>query len=248
MMKKLLITILFALPMFVSATHVLVEVDTLGESINAIEGSVFVESGDVGDILIGGSSVLIWVESPTFDSETGVIRFSGITPGGFSGKRELFVIEGGVLPSEISFGKIIALRNDGEGTEVPTSLKAMSVEVSEDFIAPESFDLYISSSPDIFAGKKFVSFATQDKGSGVARYEVAETLVFRPSNNEWQEAQSPYEIGDKLLIKKVYVKAVDMEGNYVVSSKALPNRVYVLSILAIIVLAVCTLLSRKYFR
>lgn len=248
-MKKLFITILFAFPVIVSATHVLVEVDTMGESVNAIEGMVFVKNSSVGDIRIGGSSVLIWIERPTFDSEVGAIRFSGITPGGFSGKRELFVVEGGGLPSDISFGEVVALKNDGKGTEVSVLLSAMSAKSAEDFIAPEPFDLYFSSgSPDIFDGEKFISFVTQDKGSGVARYEVAETFVFGPSDTKWKEVQSPYQIVDNLLIKKVYVRATDMKGNYTVSSTALPNRIYVSLILAIIILASCTLLLRKYFR
>ncbi|OGH83817.1 MAG: hypothetical protein A2261_03705 [Candidatus Magasanikbacteria bacterium RIFOXYA2_FULL_44_8] len=98
-----------------------------------------------------------------------------------------------------------------------------------DVDAPESFKPEIAQDPNIFGGKWFLAFATQDKGSGIDHYEIREDLGFRIKNlggiikkflipksyllNSWQEVESPYVLKDQKLKSWVYIKAIDKAGN-----------------------------------
>jgi len=80
----------------------------------------------------------------------------------------------------------------------------------------EEFEPQIGQDPTVFGGKYFLSFAAQDKTSGVDRYEIAETprILSRFIKNEkWKTAESPYLLEDQQLRSKISVKAVDKAGN-----------------------------------
>ena len=124
-------------------------------------------------------------------------------------------------------------------------LKAQAIAPSDDTRIPESIYIVLGKSEDLFDGKTFISFVSQDKESGVARYEVAEKFFGEPNASDWQEAVSPYEVKDKTLLKKIYVKSVDGAGNERVGIVNLPNRKYGEVFVVIIILAVCTLYVRR---
>jgi len=89
-----------------------------------------------------------------------------------------------------------------------------------DTAPPEEFEPQIGQDPTVFGGKYFLSFAAQDKTSGVDRYEVAETprILSRFIKNEkWKTAESPYLLEDQQLRSKISVKAIDKAGNEIIA-------------------------------
>jgi len=58
-------------------------------------------------------------------------------------------------------------------------------------------------------------FGTQDKGSGIDHYEVAESdnPFVNEANLVWRRAESPELLQDQSGRSTVYVKAVDRDGN-----------------------------------
>jgi len=87
----------------------------------------------------------------------------------------------------------------------------------------------VSRDPNIFDGKWFLVFATQDKGSGIDHYEVLERRELKIQKlgfskekslhskfyilNPWRVAESPYLLKDQELKSYIYVKAIDKAGN-----------------------------------
>jgi hypothetical protein len=202
--------------------------DTNGEYLNAIEGKLVFPANilDIKEIRDGNSSINFWIEKPN-NSESGVISFSGITPGGIFGKKSLLF---GVVfntkkdgPGSIDFSEIKILKNDSKSTsaEIKTSnfqfLISLPNEQSSgqtsvakiiDNDPPEDFKPAIGRDSEIADGKYFLVFTTQDKGSGVDHYEVREGFW-----GKYIVASSPYLLENQSLNKKIYVKVVDKAKN-----------------------------------
>ena len=77
-----------------------------------------------------------------------------------------------------------------------------------DTAVPEPFELKIGKDPSIFKGKYFLSFAAQDKMSGIDYYEIKE------GKEDWKRIMSPCLLEDQSLGKKITVRAYDKTGNY----------------------------------
>ncbi|MDP2703930.1 MAG: cohesin domain-containing protein [bacterium] len=200
------------------------------ENINAIEGILrfpadILEFKELSD---GNSIINFWVERPTLRAQNEIF-FSGITPGGFIGKRGL-IFRITFLAKEEGIGKVAmqsikALRNDGSGSEVGISASPLEVAVTaqalplppkkiKDEEPPESFKPEIARDPTLFGGKWFLVFATQDKGSGIDRYEIKETRHrILGSFSRWISAESPHALRDQKLRSYIFVKAIDKAGN-----------------------------------
>lgn len=193
--------------------------DGQGQSIAAVESLLTMTDGlKLVDIRDGNSVLKLWLERPR-DGDT-AISFSGITPGGFTGDRgELLTLvfeaeEVGEMRIEAQESKI--LLNDGQGTSAeivpaPIGLTVVAEGQIPVYTAPKDTD-----PPEIFTpiladqeqfGGWVVVFATQDKGSGLAYYEVREGLF------GWERAESPYLLEDQKLHSTITVKAVDEAGN-----------------------------------
>ena len=196
-------------------------------TINALEGIVafpaeFLELKEIRD---GNSSVNFWIERPQSVAK-GEVSFSGITAGGFSGPK-IFLF-GMVFQtkkmgnSSITFKNAQVLQNDGIGTKLSAKMIPFSFSISSkttsdtksgipvivDSDIPENFSPSVGSDPAIFDGKYFLVFATQDKGSGIDHYEIREEL-----NSGFIIAESPYLLQNQKLDEKIFVKAVDKNGN-----------------------------------
>ncbi len=198
------------------------------ESLNAVEGRLIFPADKllVKDIRDGNSVINFWVEKPRIEV-SGVILFSGITPGGFNGaNNNIFsvVFEAKNTAESIGRASIIlqdtkALQNDGLGSQTAllTRDTAVSIkpgdsnvpkEILIDKEPPEDFNPSIENDEKIFDGKYFLVFATQDKISGIANYKVRE--------GEWgwfTVAESPYLLKHQSLDRKIFVKAIDKSGN-----------------------------------
>jgi hypothetical protein len=171
------------------------------------------------------------------DKEQGEIVFSGVIPGGFVGiMKPLNVIEPGKIlrivfkaksqgEGEILVKDAQVLLHDGLGTPALVQLSNFRLLITDkgqgtrdkeqetrDITPPEEFTPEIANDPNIFEGKWFLVFATQDKGSGIDYYEVQETRD-KGQGRKWQRAESPYLLKDQKLKSYIYVKAVDRAGN-----------------------------------
>jgi hypothetical protein len=200
------------------------------ESLNAVEGRLVFPADKliVKEIRDGNSVINFWIERPRIES-SGIILFSGITPGGFSGaNKSIFSIvfeakNTGIASVILQNTK--ALKNDGLGTETilrkrdsAVSIKSgynnTSKETLIDMELPESFKPIIESDPNVFEGKNFLVFATQDKISGISHYEVKE-YRFKPISflSGYHDVQSPYLLKDQKLKSTVIIRAIDNNGN-----------------------------------
>jgi hypothetical protein len=206
--------------------------NTEGEQINAVEGKIVFPDKllEVKEIRDGNSIVSFWIDKPKVESDK--IFFSGIIPGGYNDSRGLIFSITFLAKKEgsgaIKFGEVKALRNDGQGTEVPLTISNFNFTVretakstgqmptaKEDRDLPEEFAPQIAADPAIFEGKWFLVFAAQDKGSGIDYYAIHETTRKRTriDTKDWQVAESPYVLKDQNLKSYIYVKAVDKAGN-----------------------------------
>ncbi|KND49102.1 MAG: hypothetical protein AB200_01570 [Parcubacteria bacterium C7867-005] len=199
-------------------------VDTKNESINAVEGKIIFPGNilELEGIRDGGSVINFWIKKPV-KSSLGGVEFSGITPGGFVGRnKKLFSLVFKVLNSgqaSISVLDGVFLKNDGSGSRTSTEVYPFVLDVSdeqssvtfsklEDSFPPEDFEPMIGQNVDIFDNKYFIVFSTQDKISGIDKYEVKEGYLGR-----YLTAESPHLLSNQSLNKKIFVRAVDLRGN-----------------------------------
>jgi hypothetical protein len=212
--------------------------DTEGEIINALEGEILFpeELLELVEIRDGDSIINLWVERPSIEL-TGKVIFSGIIPTGFTGVLSPYYE--GYGPGKI-FSLIFVSKKEGQGTVVlengkvllhdglgtPANVKisnfqfsiskdvpGFEFEISKDIELPEPFLPEITEDQNIFDGKWFLVFVTQDKGSGIDHYEVQESRREKIENGKWITAESPYVLKDQKLKSWIYVKAVDKAGN-----------------------------------
>ncbi len=213
------------------------KIDTEGQSINTIEGYLrFSKDIFALEKISDGSSIIsFWVKKP--EDGAGNIAFAGVIPGGYLGQDGL-LMRIFLKPKKEGYGTLEAepnskvFLNDGLGTEAGLKFTATSFNIIEpgaavpivpktpkpptiivDTEAPEAFSPQIARDPNIFDGKWFFVFATQDKNSGIDRYEIQETKGKQPISDNWTAAESPYRLTDQKLYSYIFVKAVDKTGN-----------------------------------
>jgi hypothetical protein len=221
--------------------------DTQGEAVNAVEGTLvfpqnFLALSRISD---GDSAVNFWLQKPKLESG-GRLTFSGIIPGGWNGKGKVFsavfrALEEGDVSVELSNLKVFL--NDGEGTAAKVEMNpyeftidreaetgGLETATAKDIEPPEFFSISLMKEESVFDGKWFVVFGTQDKQSGVDHFEVAERkpgfLGFgKPSAREWVFAESPYVLKDQGLKNDIWVKAVDGAKNERIAFLSAPGAV-----------------------
>ncbi len=231
--------------MLAAAENFKVEVDTGTETINALEGTLSLPPGaQIGPIYTGNSVILIWITPPKVLENT--IKFAGITPGGFRGRYPIFSFDGSSNAGNYSFESVNAIRSDGSGASVSVRLSVSPAEIKEDEAPPEPFAPVVSSSPDLFEGRHFISFVAQDKGTGVSYYEYASTWLLGPEDNQWVRIESPKALSSPEIFKRIHIRAVDYEGNSRTISTAAPYHYYLLLFGVIILLCVLLLLRRSF--
>lgn len=215
-MLAIIATIPFVLgmPGSIQAETVSVSAKAGLEKINAIEGTIVLPANvTVENIYTGDSVVLIWVVSPTIDSANHTVTFAGITPGGFSGEKPLFILETSSGKVAVAGGKLTGYRNDGKGTPIQLEYALKPFEIKTDSELPEPFKLAISSSKQAFDGRPFLSFSAQDKGTGIVKYEFASTWLFGPKEDDWSLVQPPRALTTLELFKRLHIRATDARGN-----------------------------------
>ncbi|RLC38682.1 hypothetical protein DRH27_01690, partial [Candidatus Falkowbacteria bacterium] len=148
---------------------------------------------------------------------------------------------------EIDFTtKTRALLNDGLGTEDDLTTRGAKINysnvsmgsneewrniIASDNIPPEPFVIELHQRDDIFEGKYYIIFLTNDKQSGVDHYEILEIkpeemiselpklkwyeklLGEKKEAPQWTEGEMPFLLKDQSLTSIIKVKAVDKAGN-----------------------------------
>lgn len=212
--------------------------DSNGEEINAIEATLVFPANilQLKNINDGDSVISLWIRRPQIGTSSSAINFSGIIPGGYSGKGKIFQVTFAIVGNgfaDFALRDARVLLNDGVGSAAKLILVPYSQAVqyeegmqsaappqnqSKDVTPPEQFTPEISSDSGIFAGKYFITFSSLDKGSGIDHYEVLE--VSRgfdiTQSGMWKRTESPYLLLDQSLQSDVYVRAVDREGNFTI--------------------------------
>ncbi len=146
--------------------------------------------------------------------------YSGVKPGRI---LSLVFLAKNIGQGAIEINNAKVLLNDGKGTQASLSISNFQFSISKEISGfefqvlrdtdpPEDFKPEIAQDPNIFEGKWFLVFVTQDKGSGIDHYEIQETRNKRQGKN-WVEAESPYVLKNQNLRSYIYVKAVDKAGN-----------------------------------
>lgn len=264
--------------------NVSIILDTKGESINAAEGILEYNNSlaEISEIKINSSIISLWVEKPfitNIGNGRGTIRYSGIIPGGYSGSNaQIFSlsIKGtrtGVLSLILKNSNLLLNDKKGTLTSVITINDSTTITTTEavigieddvisptpplsDFEKPESFKLYITNDPNINEGKHTLVFNAHDKGSGISRYEIAETKDSDINHLKWVEANSPYLVNDQSLESDIYVKAIDNAGNFrieklertkrtIEQTSQIENYTLCFTSFVLVVLIICTLLLIK---
>jgi hypothetical protein len=189
-------------------------INTEGERINALEGTVVAPAKNIVQGITNGDSIIsLWIKSPTAEN----ISFAGMIPGGYVGARgKIFSLKLGAtkIGGPISITNARVLLHDGAGSAAPLTISPytlMSEQItsplSEDKESPEVFQPIITQDANVFEGKKFLIFIAQDKQSGINHYEVSE------NGGAWVVAVSPYLLRDQELSGAIRVRAVDQAGN-----------------------------------
>ena len=247
--------------------------DPENQSINALEGKITFDQNyfELIEILEGDSVVNLWIVKPQFScTESCGIIFSGIIPGGFAGlvsweypeQRpgnvfDVVLKAKNISEQQINLANVKILLNDGLGTPASTNLGLLKVKILEtptaayqlpaDNLPPENFQPTINTNPKIFNGQYFLTFDTQDKGTGIDHYEVSE------GEKPFKKTTSPYLLKYQRLNKEIKIKAIDKAGNEKLVTlppqritKGLEN--YWIPIIIVLTLIVATFLCYKLLR
>lgn len=217
---------------FVAALNITAE-----ESVNTLSVAIPIpEAFTILDVSTGNSVVPIFIEKPTYDEQTRMLTFSGIVPGGFQGKGgRVVTIFMRANPEKMAEVKEVTFQVSARGTKVYLNLpepredslilprqtlpvvqgkENIKIDIP-DYETPESFVPELANDPLLGEGHPVVVFTTTDKQSGVAYYEVAESLHKEDFDNlRWERAESPHALRNTRADGYVYVKAVDRKGNY----------------------------------
>lgn len=243
-------------------TVISVLLNTQNDKVNAVGGTIVLPSGiEISKISTGNSILVFWVEPPV--EKDGKISFAGIVPGGFQGDGILFsfTLKSGSLKQsvlEVTDGEV--RRNDATATLITYkslktyfALKDGSGKTPAEFAdttAPEEFTISINKDPEFLNGAYFASFSTQDKGTGIQKYEWATTWFGKPSEGSWESVVSPLTISGSNTFKTLYVRAIDNSGNIRVEKVGGPYR-YAFRlfevILGVLLLWVLCFFVRRYF-
>ena len=197
-----------------------VYLDTEGETINTIEGSVILDgfTKDIIAISTGESLLPLWPNKPSLVESK--LSFTGGIPKGINGKSILLFIinlkpstkdELRILPKDL-----YVYLNNGNGDSIKVNDRTIFMvkgdtylesTIPNDTTVPVSFNIDIGKDTNAYEGKYFISFFTTDKESGINHYEVKE------GDSDPVLADSPYVLRDQTLNSVVYIIAYDNAGN-----------------------------------
>ncbi|MEK7114160.1 MAG: hypothetical protein AAB850_01265 [Patescibacteria group bacterium] len=199
--------------------------------VNAVEAAFVIPSGlELVKTSNGNAIVSFWIEQPNYDTATRMLSFSGIIPGGYSGTGQLLkvTLKANVAgPITLSFdrARTAVYQNSPDGTLEPINVLSLALRAVPalasakapiaDTAPPEAFTPLVARDSQLYDGAWTLVFATQDKGSGIAYYEVSESSArtINPNTLAWTKAESPYRLDNQTPARYIYVRAFDEQGN-----------------------------------
>ena len=196
-----------------------VRLESGGQQINAVEGTVVVPEGVVIDqIDTGGSALSLFVERPRHVIADGVIAFTGGATTPLSDGALLFTIHAhgrNIGSYTFSAGATTAYLADGAGTAVAVQGSDAVVAVVEEGGAQHmpkreagtALTAEYGQDPSVFDGKYFIALYGGDTGKGVEHYEVREGWWRAPVS-----VDSSYMLSDQSLRTTLWVSAVAPDG------------------------------------
>lgn len=245
-----------------------VRLDTEGQSVNVVEGTLTLGSAavaDVRDLGVAGSAFTLWPRTPALVPGSTQVTFTGGVPNGVNSADALLLTvalrakKAGAL--SLTATRIRAYANDGKGSLVEVRVKARSVTVVKavpgvaardewqarsqgDVTPPEPFLVTTGRSQALFEGRQFIAFSTTDTQSGIAYYEITEGDL-PPVHSD-----HTYELQRQGVAETVTVRAYDQAGNVRASTLAIEapvNRVSasVLALLLVLLLASVVVWRRR---
>ncbi len=125
--------------------NVQVRVSSLDQAMNAVSGKLTYPTNRLQIISISkeGSVISLWPEEPSFSNAGGTVQFQGIVPNpGFTGNGAVLTIAFRSLSegtAEIAFAAGAVLANDGNGTDITSSLgnSSITINAAPAIVAPE---------------------------------------------------------------------------------------------------------------
>ena len=235
------------------------------ENVNAISGDIVWsdETLSAMNVFSANSIVSSWVEMPHISGNS--VVFSGIMPGGYQGgvidpmtqkssPGTIAVITFRVKKAgtaKIEFTDEHLYKNDSFGTEVPLQNNPLTLSFSEkgsglsvftyDTNPPEDFIPIISQDPNVYDGRFTVVFSTNDKETGIDHYEVKQG-----EDGEWVRAESPFPLVDQEFSGTVFVKAIDLVGNYKIGAVQMEQKAPISVMVIYLILIVLALIFLRW--
>ncbi len=218
-------------------TSIDVIINTEGENINVIDGSINIPSGlnlvEIKELSIANSALSQWVRTPSLSIKDGNISFIGGLPGGLNKKSaSLFrIFFTSKLSGQVTFSPndIKVYANDGLATQVGVHVTPISITINEnsnlpvkdelkavtvkDFKAPTNINVDLGQDESLFDGQKFINISASDSESGIDYFEVKE------GNRESVRTSNSYVLQNQNNLEPIAIFAFDKAGN--VSKKIL---------------------------
>lgn len=192
--------------------------------VNAFEVTVQIpKTIRVSNLSDGNSVIKFWTTAPSYDASEGTISFSGIVPGGFKGEYGTLISFDvqALQDGTITFENTTVLLNDSLGSADSVTFNTVLVKQGEGIVPvvqddemPEHFTPIVVKDPLLYDGKAVLVFKTEDKQSGISRYEIIESKNRKIDNEKiWEEVESPYVLKDQAQESYIHIRAIDHAGN-----------------------------------
>lgn len=220
-------------PAFVRAGDMVVLnvfLDTTGNTVNAVEGSIrFSDELNLLDVRLTNSLVPLWVTPPAMKIK-GTLSFAGVLPGGYEGQGNLFTLVFSTAKkgdAQVSVGDTAVYKNDGLGSRASIAPRQYTIVIHEpsgkpfranvdaDVLPPEPFVPELTSGEPFMMQGPVLVFSTIDKDSGVDHYELASSYMrdAKEKDLSWNSVESPYALTEEDGARYVYIRVIDRAGN-----------------------------------
>ncbi len=197
-----------------------VKIDTEEKDVNAISGKLVFppELLTLEHIDTSESAVQLWLEGPILDNDH--IKFSGIIPGGFAGRADVFKLvlaPGDAGTGLIAFDELTVLLNDGKGSEDQVTSEPLEITLPlgqppvfraepEDTTSPIILSAQAVTDPSGQTPRMLVIHAV-DHESGIAE------IKYHTEQTGWQTYTKPTDISDIPLTAAISIEVRDLAGN-----------------------------------
>jgi len=239
--------------------------DTGGQSVNTISGSVIFPSDNISFVRAeeGKSIINLWLDKPELAGNS--ISFIGIISNGFDGVIDPFnpkdKIPGLVIrlifeskekgQASITAKDFSLNLNDGLGTEIkiPDAYKIIDIgdffnkkEFIDDNVSTPGIEAYITRDSNLFDNKYVLIFNANDKETGI------KNVMIKEGNREWVSIESPYLLRDQSRHSTITLKATNYSGESVIFKIDIIPHTIKPFIMVIVLILIIIILSFLIFR